>query len=93
MNIKVKNRKMDLMQPSAFFVYCMGMDSILVCARGGGMHRFFFLVFFFNFASEQAHFKKTKQNFGILLLLKISCFSMEYSMFIQSKNRSILPWE
>ena len=41
MNIKVKNRKMDLMQPSAFFVYCMGMDSILVCARGGGMHRFF----------------------------------------------------
>lgn len=51
MDIKVKNRRMDLMQPSALFVYCMGMDDILVCAWGG-VRLDFFLLFFFSFASH-----------------------------------------
>ena len=33
MSIKVKNRKMDLMQPSAFFVYCM--FCLFWCVCGG----------------------------------------------------------
>ena len=33
MSIKVKNRKLDLMQPSAFFVYCM--FCLFWCVCGG----------------------------------------------------------
>lgn len=55
MDIKVKNRRMDLMQPSALFVYCMGMDDILVCAWGGGTPRFF-PTFLFQFCITRSMF-------------------------------------
>lgn len=51
MDIKAKNRRMDLMQPSALFVYCMGMDDILVCAWREGTPRFF-PTFLFQFSSH-----------------------------------------